>query len=146
MQVQESIGQVSQSVSHTVTSWAAAAAKQANVKGALAVQPTSAPQQTHKTLAHAISRAAATGAVELGAPTSGIVGVPPAGAAAGQQQQQTSVATAGAQESKLGQALQKLALAQDQVGNARLKQDDEIINTFYHPWASFGNQIGLANK
>ena len=145
VQVQESVSQVTQTLGHTVTSWAAVAAKQANVKS-VQVQPTNAPVQTHKTLAHALSRAAASGALDLGAQPAGIVGVQPSGAAGSEKAGTTSVAQAGAQESRLGQALQNFALSQDQVGNARLKQDEEIIGSFYHPWTSFGNQIGLANK
>ncbi|KDN40350.1 hypothetical protein K437DRAFT_258690 [Tilletiaria anomala UBC 951] len=152
VQVQESFNEVTKSLGHTVTSWAATATKQAKVMG-VSVQPTSAPAQTHKTLAHAFSRAAASGALELGAEPAGIVGVsspisPNSAAAAGGAEgtRKTSVAAVGAQESRLGQALQKLALAQDQVGNARLKQDEEIITGFYHPWTSFGNQINLAMK
>lgn len=52
----------------------------------------------------------------------------------------------GEGESKLGEALQKFALAQDRVGNARLTQDDGIEQGFLKPWNSFGSQIQLAVK
>lgn len=142
VQMQETLTETTKALGHTVTTWAASAAKQANLKN-VQVPTTNAPPQTHKTLAHAFSRAAASGAIELGAKPAGIVGVPETPVAAPGS---TPVAQAGAQESRLGQALQTYALAQDSVGNTRLKQDEEILGSFYHPWTSFGNQINLAMK
>lgn len=101
------------------------------------IQPTSAPPIVHRTLAHALSRAAASGAIQLGASTTNIAGLP---SSPNVQQSET------AQPSKLGEALQKFALAHDKLGNARLRQDDQIQEGFLKPWASFGSQINVALK
>lgn len=87
---------------------------------------------------HALSRGAASGALELGASATDLAGV---SAAASQTR-----GAGGAEESKLGEALQKFALAQDRVGNLRLTQDDTIKGGFLNPWNAFGSQIALAMK
>jgi hypothetical protein len=135
-QVQESLTQISAQVGHSVTSWAASAAKQTNLN--VKVPQTSAPPSAHKTLHHALSRGAASGALELGASATDLAGVSgPAGGKAG---------AGGAEESKLGEALQKFALAQDRVGNLRLQQDEAIKAGFLTPWSAFGSQLQLAMK
>ncbi|PWN36036.1 uncharacterized protein FA14DRAFT_172621 [Meira miltonrushii] len=136
-QVQESLTQISAQVGHSVTSWAASAAKQTNVN--VNVPVTSAPPTAHKTLHHALSRGAASGALELGASSTDLAGVssPVSGKPS---------SGAGAEESKLGEALQKFALAQDRVGNLRLQQDESVKSGFLTPWNAFGAQIQLAVK
>jgi hypothetical protein len=119
-----------------VTSWAASAAKQTNLK--VNVPQTSAPPTAHKTLNHALSRGAASGALELGASATDLAGV---GSAT-----KTTQGRGGAEESKLGEALQTFALAEDRVGNLRLTQDDAIVGGFISPWNAFGSQIALAMK
>lgn len=95
---------------------------------ATVVQGTNLPQPTvtdkppaqHKTLAHALSRAAANGAVDLGG--------------------------AGTTD-RLGAGLQVYALAQEKVGGARLEQDHAISKQFVQPWsAMLNNQIAAALK
>jgi hypothetical protein len=135
-QVQESIGQLSQQIGHSVTSWAASATK--GVPQLPTVQATSAPPEVHRTLSHALSRGAASGALELGASPTNIAGLPTSPT--------TGAAGAGQEEGKLGEALQKFALAQDRVGNARLAQDDAIREGFLSPWQGFGAQIAVATK
>lgn len=132
-QVQESVGLLSSQVSHSVTSWAASAAKGTNLPP---IQATNAPPNVHRTLNHALSRAAAGGALELGASNTNIAGLP----------NKTGQSTETAQPSKLGEALQKFALAQDRLGNARLSQDAQIQQGFLAAWTSFGNQINAAMK
>lgn len=132
-QVQESVNLLSTQVSHSVTSWAASAAKGTNLPP---IQPTSAPDQVHRTLAHALSRASASGAIQLGASATNIAGLPNAANTPGET----------ASPSKLGEALQKFALGQDRLGNARLSQDEEIKEGFLKPWQSFGTQINVAMK
>jgi hypothetical protein len=124
-------------VGHSVTSWAASAAKTTNLN--VKVPQTSAPPTAHKTLNHALSRGAASGALELGASATDLAGV-------GSTLKSTSSGTGGVEESKLGEALQKFALAQDRVGNLRLTQDDAINGGFLTPWNAFGSQIALAVK
>lgn len=133
--MQESITQLSTQVGHSVTSWAASAAKQTNLN--VNVPQTSAPPTAHKTLHHALSRGAASGALELGASATDLAGV---------GSPTKSKGTGGVEESKLGEALQKFALAQDRVGNLRLTQDDAISGGFLNPWNAFGSQIALALK
>lgn len=136
-QVQESLTQISAQVGHSVTSWAASAAKQTNVN--VNVPVTSAPPTAHKTLHHALSRGAASGALELGASSTDLAGV------SSPISSKTS-SGAGVEESKLGESLQKFALAQDRVGNLRLQQDESVKSGFLTPWNAFGAQIQLAVK
>lgn len=132
-QVQESMTLLSTQVSHSVTSWAASAAKGTNLPP---IQATSAPENVHRTLPHALSRAAASGAIQLGASPTNIAGLStPAG-----------VQPESAQPGKLAEALQKFALAQDRLGNARLSQDEQIRQGFLKPWTSFGSQLAAATK
>lgn len=135
-QVQESVTQLSTQIGHSVTSWAASAAKQTNLN--VHVPQTSAPPDAHKTLHHALSRGAASGALELGASATDLAGVSSPSKSTG--------STSAGEESKLGEALQKFALAQDRVGNLRLTQDEAIKGGFLTPWNAFGSQIQLAMK
>lgn len=132
-QIQESVTFLSSQVSHSVTSWAASAAKGTNLPP---IQATSAPENVHRTLPHALSRAAASGAIQLGASPTNIAGL----------QTPTGVPAESAQPGKLAEALQKFALAQDRLGNARLGQDAQIREGFLKPWQSFGNQVNVAMK
>lgn len=86
--------------SHHITSLAARATKDTNLPSPSIVAP---PASTHKTLAHALSRAAAQGAIDM--------------------------STA----EPLGAALQKFSIAMDKVGTARLMQDSEIVAKFVQP-------------
>ncbi|CAD6972304.1 unnamed protein product, partial [Tilletia controversa] len=61
----EQLTQLGSQLGHSVTTWAAAATKGAPALPTL--QPTAPPQDQPKTLAHALSRAAASGAISLGA-------------------------------------------------------------------------------
>jgi hypothetical protein len=134
-QIQESVNLLSTQVSHSVTSWAASAAKGTNLPP---IQATSAPENVHRTLAHALSRSAASGAIQLGASPTNIAGLSTTPGSA--------AVTENAQPTRLGEALQKFALAQDRLGNARLAQDEEIREGFLKPWQSFGSQVNVAMK
>ncbi|PWY98289.1 hypothetical protein BCV70DRAFT_202066 [Testicularia cyperi] len=138
-QIQESITQLSASVGHSVTSWAASATRGTNLPK---VSPTARPQKVNKTLHHALSRAAASGALQLGADPSHLSGLPNLETA----QAPGSAPAPAADDSKLGEALQKFAIAEDRLGNARLTQDDQITQGFNVPFGSFGAQIQLAMK
>lgn len=91
---------------------------------------------------HALSRAAASGALQLGADPSNLSGLPNLDTATAPGSETPAVAD----ESKLGEALQKFAIAEDRLGNARLTQDDQITQGFNVPFNSFGAQIQLAMK
>ena len=62
-QVNESLQELSQNVGHSISFWASAATKGTNLPQPSVLEK--APEQ-HKTLSHALSRAAANGAVEIG--------------------------------------------------------------------------------
>ncbi|BEJ14668.1 hypothetical protein CspHIS471_0404350 [Cutaneotrichosporon sp. HIS471] len=97
--------------------WASFAAK--NLKNSpLPVPAEKAPvEHLPKTLPHALSRAAAAGAGQL-----------------------TS-------EDRLGAALGTYAVAEQKVGEARLMQDQMIVERFVNPWqATLSTSIGLAMK
>jgi hypothetical protein len=110
------LSELSQTIGHSVSSWAAVATKGTNLP-----QPSvlSAPPSQHKTLAHALSRAAGHGAITL-------------------KDAQQSDALAG--------ALQSYAVAQDSVGAARLAQDAEIARDCNAIWQATLTQINAANK
>jgi len=107
--INESAGEITQNIGHQLTTWAAAATRGTNLPTPAV---TDKAVEIKKTLPHALSRAAAAGAIDLGA-------------------------SAG---DKLGQALQSYAVAQDKIGDARLLQDDQISHYFINPWAVTLNQ------
>lgn len=116
-QVQESLGELTTTVSHSLTSFAAT-----NLKGTSLPSPnvTAAPVQQPKTLPHALGRAAATASNALNTPTG---------------------------EPRLGQALKEYALAYEKIGAARLDQDDAIVAKFLAPWqVTLNSSINLAVK
>lgn len=129
-QLQESVTHGAQTLSHTLSAWAATATKNTSLPS---VQPTNAPPTEPRTLHHALSRSAASAAIHLGnAPA-------------------TAVAQPGGEpvptnESRLGELLQQFAVAQDKIGSARLLQDKTIIQSFVNVWNAFGAQIQLAMK
>jgi len=116
-QIQESLGEISTSITHSLTSFAAT-----NLKGTAlpvpAVTAPSAPQP--KTLPHALGRGAAAASLALATP---------------------------AGETRLGQGLKEYALAYDKIGAARLDHDDAIVNRFLAPWqVTLNNSIAIAIK
>lgn len=117
--LQESVSEASRTLATTVGTWAAQA------RGTPAAQQSAPPP--HRTLAHTLSRAAASAAVDL-EPKSGLEAEEPEAT------------------QSLAHALQSVSIATNSVGNARLEQDHEIVASFYTPWIAFGNQIGLATK
>ncbi|WFD01454.1 hypothetical protein MOBT1_000118 [Malassezia obtusa] len=128
--LQESMTYGAQSLSHTLSTWAASATKNTSLPH---VQPTNAPPSEPRTLSHALSRSAASAAIDLGkSPT---VASPHMGA--------EPVPT---NESRLGELLQQFAVAQDTIGTARLVQDKAIVQSFVNVWSAFGAQIQLALK
>ncbi|WFD36622.1 hypothetical protein MCUN1_003507 [Malassezia cuniculi] len=126
--LQDSVTHSAQTLTHTLSSWAAAA-----TKGGVAppAQAAAAPQGP-RTLSHALSRAAAAAAIDLGA----------SGAAVEANRGET----ASTNENKLGELLQQFAVVHDAVGSARLEQDAAIVHNFLVVWNAFGSQIQLALK
>lgn len=119
--LQESVSEASRSLASTVGTWAAQA------RGAPSTQQSAPPP--HRTLPHTLSRAAASAAVD----------VQPSSLPASQNEEPETIQA-------LTQALQALSLSANSVGNARLEQDQLIVQNFLTPWLAFGNQIQLATK
>ncbi|EGG01073.1 uncharacterized protein MELLADRAFT_50237 [Melampsora larici-populina 98AG31] len=115
IQVNESLNETATTISHTLTTWASAATKGTNLP------PIEAPAKTpvqHKTLAHALSRAATSGALELGTTSS----------AASDKDSDSNV------NAMMGKVLKSYAMVQAQVGDARLAQDAAIKKNFLQVW------------
>ncbi|KZW03255.1 hypothetical protein EXIGLDRAFT_725710 [Exidia glandulosa HHB12029] len=113
-QVQESLVELSAGFSHTVTSFAAT-----NLKGTNLPVPSVAPPPPtqHKTLPHALARAASSSAIALGP------------------------------EARLGKGLTLYAQATDKIGEARLQQDEAIRQHFLAPWqVTLTSSIAVAMK
>lgn len=78
--------------------------------------PPKAPVE-HKTLAHALSRAATSGALELGTSASSSV-----------------IASQSSVSGMMGTVLKSYAIVQDKIGDARLTQDAAIKKGFLQVW------------
>jgi len=113
-QVQESLASISNNISRGVTSFAAS-----NLKGTSLPVPKVTPQAPteHKTLPHALSRAAVSGANALGP------------------------------ESRVGQGLAIYGEAWNTVASARLDHDASICESFLLPWQiTLNSSIDVAMK
>ena len=129
--INETLGDFGANVSHSLTFWASQATKNTNLPK---VEATDKPVEQKKTLPHALSRAAAGGALDLNG----------GGASGGGISPDASVSQG---DIRLGKALQSYAVAQDKIGKARLAQDSAITNNFYKPWNStFNTQISAATR
>lgn len=118
-QIQESITELGTTIGHGITNFAAANLKGTNLP---TPSPTSPPVTQHKTLPHALGRAATNAAVVV-------------------------KATPSADEDKLGQALQVYAGALEKVAEARIHQDTAIKSQFLAPWqTTLSTSISVANK
>ncbi|TFK95702.1 BAR domain-containing family protein [Pterulicium gracile] len=118
-QIQESISELSTSIGAGITNFAAT-----NLKGTSlpTPNPVAPPATQHKTLPHALGRAATTAAASL-------QDVP------------------GGTEDKLGRSLSVYAGAFDKVASARLEQDDVIRAGFLQPWQqTLNTSIAVAMK
>jgi len=119
-QVQESLSEFSSNISHTVTNFAAS-----NLKGTSLPAPSQAApaQSVHKTLPHALSRAATSSAKTL------------------------SAGPGVHEEARLAKALGEMGAGYDKIGEARLAQDEHIRSHFLHPWqATLNTSIAVAMK
>jgi len=118
-QIQESIVDFSTSIGANITNFAAT-----NLKGTSlpAPAPIAAPTQQHKTLPHALGRAAAAATQEL-------------------------KATSDGSDDRLGKALTEYGSAWEKIAEARLLQDSSIQTKFLQPWqATLNNSINVAMK
>ncbi|KAG0140273.1 hypothetical protein CROQUDRAFT_718702 [Cronartium quercuum f. sp. fusiforme G11] len=112
VQINESLTETATTISHTLTTWASAATKGTNLPPIEA--PAKAPVQ-HKTLAHALSRAATSGALDLGTSS-------------------TSGSDSENVSGMMGKVLKSYAMVQDKIGDARIEQDTAIKRGFLQVW------------
>ncbi|KAG2754059.1 hypothetical protein P692DRAFT_20796110 [Suillus brevipes Sb2] len=118
-QIQESITELSTTIGHGITNFAAT-----NLKGTNLPTPSPvAPQVSqHKTLPHALGRAATNAAVAV-------------------------QRTPGGNEDKLGKALTVYADVFDNIASARVEQDESIQNQYLRPWqTTLSTSINVAMK
>ncbi|OJT04230.1 Protein GVP36 [Trametes pubescens] len=118
-QIQESLTELGTTIGHGITNFAAANLKGTALPAPEPAQP-NAPQ--HKTLPHALGRAATNAA--------------------------TAVQTvSGAGDDKLGKGLQAYAGAWEKIADARVEQDATVRDRFLHPWqTTLSTSINVAMK
>ncbi|KIP02004.1 hypothetical protein PHLGIDRAFT_79757 [Phlebiopsis gigantea 11061_1 CR5-6] len=117
--IQESITELGTTVGHGITNFAAANLKGTNLPVPAPVTP---PAQQHKTLPHAIGRAATTAA-------------------------QTLQLMPNAADDKFGKSLASYAGAWEKIADARVIQDETIKAGFLQPWQlTLSNSINVAMK
>ena len=125
VQIQESLTEISTSIGHNITAFAASNLKGTNLP--VPVSPSALPPTQHKTLPHALTRAAHTASATVVA-ASGAVGPT-------------------ADDEKLGKALGLYAVGWEKAAAARLDQDAAIQENFLHPWQTTLNaSIAVAMK
>ena len=118
-QIQESITELGTTIGHGITNFAAANLKGTNLPTPAPVE-TAAPQ--HKTLPHAIGRAATNAAAAVHS-------------------------TAAGSEDKLGKALHAYSGAWEKIADARVDQDLAIRERFLLPWqTTLSTSIAVAMK
>ncbi|KAH9995216.1 BAR domain-containing family protein [Russula vinacea] len=105
-QIQESVAELGANISRGVTNFAANNLKGTNLP---APSPTEAPLPQHKTLPHALSRAAGTASSTL-------------------------AQAPGGKDDRLGQALTEYAGAWEKIGDVRVQHDDAVVHAFLVPW------------
>lgn len=119
IQIQESIAELSSTIGTNITNFAAANLKGTNLPSPTPSQPH--PVQ-HKTLPHALYRAAATASAELSNTNAG-------------------------REDKLNDAVTAYGMAWEKIADARLEQDQTIKDMFLLPWQQTLNaSLGVAVK
>jgi hypothetical protein len=118
-QVQETVSELGANIGRGVTNFAASNLKGTNLP---APSPAAAPVPQHKTLPHALSRAANSAADTLGQ-------VP------------------GGHDDRLGQALGVYGGAWEKIADARVQHDDTVVRNFLLPWQqTLQAQINVAVK
>jgi len=123
VQIQESISELSSSIGYNITSFAASNLQGTNLP---VPNPSTPPEKPHKTLPHALVRAAAAAAT---ATTTASSQAPGEGA------------------SRLGKSLGLYGAGWEKIASARLDQDAGIRENFLHPWQTTLNaSIAVAMK
>lgn len=112
--MQESISELSTTIGVNITNFAATNLKGTNLP---TPSPVAAPAAQHKTLPHALGRAATVASQQLGT------------------------------DDKLGAGLALFASGYEKISQARIKQDIEIRDRFLHPWqTTLNTSIQVAMK
>ncbi|THH18947.1 hypothetical protein EUX98_g8869 [Antrodiella citrinella] len=106
-QIQESISELGTSIGYNITNFAAANLKGTNLP---APSPTAPPEHQHKTLPHALGRAATQAAAVL------------------------KTSTSNEENNKLGKAMQEYAGAWEKIADARVIQDGTIQQNYLQHW------------
>lgn len=118
-QIQESITELGTTIGHGITNFAATNLKGTNLP---VPTPTVPPTAQHKTLPHALGRAATTAASIV-------------------------QSTAGAGDEKLSRALTAYAGAWEKIAEGRVEQDFAIKTQFLQPWqTTLSTSIAVAMK
>lgn len=131
--IRESFTDLSRTVSDKVKLLSSASSA-AEAQAAFTAAPSTKPAP--KTFNHAIARASLSGSRSV---VEADLGVEPTGAAPG--------TAGGAGGDSLSHALEKYAIAQEKVGEARLYQDTMISSRFLSPWqTTLNTSIGYAGK
>lgn len=129
--VQESLVELSSSVAHNVTSFAATNLKGTNLPAPSVMPP---PKLQPKTLPHALSRAAVSGASSLGPDL----------------RLSKALQLYGGALDKVSNAMHtaiRRVNCRFQIGNARLEQDEVIVERFLQPWqVTLSSSIAVAMK
>ncbi|KAL4071999.1 Bin/amphiphysin/Rvs domain for vesicular trafficking-domain-containing protein, partial [Scleroderma yunnanense] len=119
VQIQESITELSTSIGHGITNFAATNLKGTNLP---APSPLAPPTAQHKTLPHALYRASATASNAL-------------------------QSAPGGNSDKLGKALTVYAGAMNRVATARIEHDEAIQAQYLQPWqTTLSTSINVAMK
>ncbi|TFK35860.1 BAR domain-containing family protein [Crucibulum laeve] len=119
-QIQESLSELSSSIGYNITSFAATNLKGTNLP--VPAAPAAPPPSQHKTLPHALARAAHSASTAV-------------------------TTTTGGEVDKLGKALTLYADGISRVASARLDQDVHIQDNFLHPWqTTLNTSIQVAMK
>ncbi|PFH46541.1 hypothetical protein AMATHDRAFT_154564 [Amanita thiersii Skay4041] len=127
-QIQESLSEISSSIGYNISSFAATNLKGTNLPVPNA--PAERPEQPHKTLPHALVRAAAAGA---GAIENAVVG--------------TTEGIGAGSGDRLGKALELYGQGWERIAVARMDQDAHIQDQFLHPWqTTLNTSIAVAMK
>ncbi|KAF4622015.1 hypothetical protein D9613_009172 [Agrocybe pediades] len=122
VQIQESLSEISSSIGYNITSFAASNLKGTNLP---VPNPSAPPTAQHKTLPHALARAAHSAASST----------------------TTAVPGGAGDQDRLGKALTQYASGWDKVAAARLDQDASIQENFLHPWqTTLNTSIAVAMK
>lgn len=119
-QIQESISELGTTIGHNITNFAAANLKGTNLP---APAPTAPPEHQHKTLPHALGRAATQAATVL------------------------KTSTSNEDNNKLAKAMQEYAGAWQKIADARVHQDLTIKQSYLQPWqTTLSTSIQVAMK